>query len=493
MTLDHAASDYADPNNEASHFSQLHQAGILPPWLWFWIATYLVMLPNVLAYHWQETIQPMLSPQPLPAGIGEPHTAIMLVLPGFTELLPITMLLIGVVYVFMPHLRRHRVERRYNLALPLTTTPALKEIIETVREYAPSVEVKVNLKRGDQTAFTYATGYRRSAIAIFGGLVKLWHSDREAGKAILLHELGHCRHGDVLMVGAGSFFETLLNAWLPFLVLFFIIPSVVIYLGMAISSFHEHWQLAQQWNEINRQAEDINAQLRELGLDPVDVVNQGNWFTGWLLLQAKNFFTLELPGNISIIVSLIILTPVIIATPLTATWCAEFNADQFVITEQQSPEPLLRGLALVSPTISRWTWITSRLSHPPTKLRQWMAQHGRTQKPLLALLLLFPLSYIAKLIFLNIRAIAAMAIVFSPGEILQTLLHANATGLRALAPFLLGTGVVLLLYPKIAVVWEQLFCKERRTANPASYKEYAIASAIVAGLGVVAYVLAGAL
>lgn len=488
MTSDHAASD-----NEGSHLSQLHQSGILPPWLWFWLVTYLLLLPSVLVYHWQETIQPMLSPQPLPAGVGGSHMAIMLVLPGFTELLPIAMLLIGVVYVFMPHLRRRRVEHRYNLALPSTITPVLEEIIETVREYAPGVEVKVNLRRGDQVAFTYATGYRRSAIAIFGGLVKLWRSDREAGRAVLLHELGHCRHGDVLMVGAGSFFETLLNAWLPFLVLFFIVPSILVFGGTSISSFQEHWQMAQQWNEVSRQAEDINAQLRGLGLDPVDVGSQGNWFLGWLSVLVKNFFTVELPGSISSIISLLILTPIIIATPLMATWCAEFNADQFVVAEQQSSEPLLRSLALVSPTISRWTWLTSRLSHPPTKLRQWMARHGRTPNPLLALLLLFPLTYIAKLIFLNIRAIATMMVIFNPGEMLQTLLQANATGLRAFAPFSLGTGVVLLLYPKLAVVWERLFCKERRMTNPTSYKEYAIAAAIVGGLGALAYGLAGML
>lgn len=490
MTLDHAASDYTAPINKDSHLRELHQAGVLPPWLWFWLVTYLLMLPSVLVYHWQETIQPMLSPQPLPAGIGGPHTAIMLVLPGFTELLPIAMLLIGVVYVFMPHLRRRRVEHRYNLALPSTVTPAIDEIIETVREYAPGVEVKVNLKRADQVAFTYATGYRRSTIAIFGGLVKLWRSDREAGRAVLLHELGHCRHGDVLMVGAGSFFETLLNAWMPFLVLFFIVPSIIVFGGMSISSFQEHWQMAQQWNEVSQQSENINAQLRELGLDPVDIGSQGNWFLGWLSVFAKNLFTVELPGSISSIISLLVLTPVVIATPLMAAWCAEFNADQFVVAEQRSPEPLLRGLALVSPTISRWTWLTSRLSHPPTKLRQWMARRGRTPQPLLALLLLFPLTYVAKLIFLNIRAIATMMIVFSPGEMLQTLLQANAIGLRALAPFLLGTGVVLLLYPKLSVMWERLFCKERRTTNPASYKEYAIAAAIVGGLGVLAYTLA---
>jgi hypothetical protein len=412
----------------------------------------------------------------------------MAVLPGIAELLPVVMLLAGVVCVLLPHLRKRYVEHRYNLAFPSAITPAIKEIIELVEEYAPGI--KVNLKRGDQIAFTYATGYRKSAIAIFAGLVKMWRRDREAAKAVLLYELGHCRHGDVLMVGAGSFFETLLNAWLPFLVLFFLIPSVLAFGWMAIASFQDQWQLAQQMSELNRQAEDINAQMRALGLDPVAVPTQENWVLGWIGLQFRNLFLVEIPGSISIIFSLLVFTPIVIASPLIATWCAEFNADQFVVSEQQSPEPLLRGLEFVSPKLSRWTWLTSRLSHPPTRLRQWMARYGRAPKPILVVLLLFPLSYLIKLVFLNMRAIAASFGVFSFKELMQLLPEWNATGLSSLAPLLLGTGVVLLLYPRLAAVWEGLFCKERRTANPPSYKEYAIAATITGGLGVAAYVIA---
>jgi hypothetical protein len=111
----------------------------------------------------------------------------------------------------------------------------------------------------------------------------------------------------------------------------------------------------------------------------------------------------------------------------------------------------------------------------------------------LVLLLLFPLSYLVKLVFLNMRAIATSLGVFSFEQLMQLLPEWNATGLSSLAPLLLGTGVVLLLYPRLAAVWEGVFCKERSTANPPSYKEYAIAAAIVGGLGVVSYGLANSL
>lgn len=55
--------------------------------------------------------------------------------------------------------------------------------------------------------------YRRSALAIFGGLARLWRADREAAGTILLHEIGHYRQGDPLAQGAGAFFGEYLRRW----------------------------------------------------------------------------------------------------------------------------------------------------------------------------------------------------------------------------------------------------------------------------------------
>ncbi|NJL50139.1 MAG: M48 family metalloprotease [Leptolyngbyaceae cyanobacterium SM2_5_2] len=182
-------------------------------------------------------------------------------------------------------------------------------------------------------------GYRKSAIAIFGGLVKLWRSDPEAGRAILLHELGHCRHGDVLMIGAGSFFETLLNSWVRFLILFFIIPTLFLYGWFLLGSLHEHWQLAQMLTATDQELNAINSQLGELGIEPTEIPSRGNWFVNWLIFQVGMLFTLGLPSTIASILALVLTTPIIISLPLMATWCAEFNADQFVVGEQMTQAP----------------------------------------------------------------------------------------------------------------------------------------------------------
>jgi hypothetical protein len=58
--------DYAEMRSYKTH-----RAGIVPPWLWFWLATYLLLLPGLFTYLWQSTIQPLLSPPPFSEGMGD--------------------------------------------------------------------------------------------------------------------------------------------------------------------------------------------------------------------------------------------------------------------------------------------------------------------------------------------------------------------------------------------------------------------------------------
>lgn len=464
--------DFAKPTS-----NKLHQAGILPPWLWFWLVIYFLKLPGLIQFLWEGNIKPVLSPQPLPEPLGNNSIALLLALPSINEILPFIMLFIGVLSILFPYLRKMRVERDYKLTQPQKITPALKEILEIVESYAPSVEIKTNLLRTNMFALVYPTGYRTSAIAIFGGLIKLWRSDKEAAKAMLLHELGHCRHGDVLMIGAGSFFNDLLNNWFRILALFFVIPLILVYGWSLISSLHDQWNLHQQFNQMNSQLRELNIQIPETG----------NWFLAWLWFQLKQFFLVELPGVISMVVSLIFLTPIVIATPLMATWCAEFNADQFVIAIQQSPDNLLHGLDKLSLSTSRREWLLSRLSHPPNKLRRWMACRSMMPKQLLFLFLLFPLTYIAQFIFLLIRAYSALLMTNSIYDILKKSLHYAVIYFQTIAPVLLGISIILLLYPKIAVVWEKLFCQEKDTINPPFYKEYFVSAILVGCLAAIGY------
>lgn len=271
---------------------------------------------------------------------------------------------------------------------------------------------------------------------------------------------------------------------MPFI--FFIIPTIFLYGWFVIQSLHEHWQLSQYLGEIDA----INDELEAMGIDPVEVPTRSNWLLTWVLFQVRMFFTLQVPRFITGVFLLLMQTPIVILLPLIATWCAEFNADQFVIAEQGTDQHLLKGFQIIAPTVSWWTWLTSRLSHPPTRMRQWIIDQGLISKTLLILMLLFPMMYVLRLSLMNLKAIATMMFLRSLGEMLNTLLGANAIGLRAMAPIMIVSGIILLVYPKLAYVWEGLFVKESHTVNPPLYKEYWVAAAVVGGLGIVSYSVA---
>ncbi len=473
--------------------NQLHQAGILPPWLWFWFFMYICKLPGFIQFLWEVEIKPLFHLDPLPGMLGNNIIPLLMSLTTIPEVLPFIMMFVGFISILFPYLRRMRVENRYKLTQPKTITPVLQEILEIVQSYAPGVEIKINLLRSDLFAFVYPLGYRKNAIAIFGGLVKLWRSDPEVAKAMILHELGHCRHGDVLMIGAGSFFENLLNCWLLFLVLFFVIPTIIIEGWMLIHSLQESWDLHQKLNQINW---DLHQEFTKnnITLKEFEMESDNHWFFNWLWLQIKLFLSVTLPSNILMLATFITFTPIAIIIPLMATWCAEFNADHFVITVQQSPDNLIRGLDKLSPSTSRWKWLLFRLSHPPNKLRLWIACRSMMPKQLLFLFLLFPLAYIVKFLFLLIFSVSMF---WTPdttmGEFLQKLVDYIALGLQQFALVWLTIGVILLLYPKMAVAWEKLFCQDNGTIHPPFYKEYFVSAVIVGCLAAIGYSLSSLL
>lgn len=464
-----------------------HKAGVLPPWLWFWLVLYLIDLPKRMVALWQRSLQPIIFPQPLPGSMGGSAIASIQALPAIAEMLPAIMLLAGVVFLLFPKLRQKRIEERYKLETISTQSPILRDIVSTVEEYASGVQVKTNLLRTDQLAFSYPTGYRSSAIAVFGGLVKLWRSDKEAGKAVLLHELAHCRHGDVLMIGTGSFFETILNYWLKFLVIFFMVPTAFLFVWFLAGSLHEHWQLAQMMGELDSELGAINRELAELGIEPAEAASRGNWLVEWLLFQGKMLLSLGIPATVTSVLVLLLQTPIIILTALMATWCAEFNADRFVVEEQSTQQPLLKSLKVVSPSMSKWAWLTSRLSHPPVHLRQWMVTKGLAPRHLVLLLLLFPATFLAKLCFINMQVIAVTLPMYPLNEMWQLLIEGNGYGLRSIGQVFLGIGVALLLYPRLASRWESFFCKADLSIKPPAYQEYALTAGIMVAFGLLIY------
>jgi hypothetical protein len=453
------------------HNDQHYLAGIMPPWLWFWLIVYLFYLPGLASYLWEGNLKPVFIPEGVPDFLGSKFfssqfIALLLAMPGLHEIIPSLLVLLGVLTIFLPHLRKLYLEKHYKLRQPSSVPPGLEEIIDFIHQYAPKLEIRTNLIRTKQVAFVYPLGYRKAAVGLFGGIMKLWRSDREAAEAILLHEISHYRHGDVLIVGAGSFFETLLKIWFPLLILLFFIPSFLIYGHSVINSFQEIQRIHQEYGQFS---------------------GDENWFFDWLKFQVGMFFSTELPGTLSILIMLFLISGVILIAPLLGIWCSEFNADQFVINIQKSPHGLLRALSNLSPSTSWWYRILFGMSHPPVSMRQWFASHSRSKNQFLFLLFLFPFAYIIKLILLHLRAIAALASISSRRDLFQQFIDNTIVYFQTSAPVWLAMGIFLLVYPRVAKFWEQSFCGDSKSVNPPRCREYFICALAVGCCALLGY------
>ena len=453
------------------HNDTHYLAGIIPPWLWFWLIVYLFYLPGLANQLWEGNLKPILVPEGVPDFLGSnflssQFISLLLAMPGLHEIIPSLLVFFGVSTIFFPHARKLYLEKHFKLRNPSSISPALGEVTDFIHQYAPNLEVRTNLIRTNQVAFVYPLGYTNAAVALFGGIMKLWRSDREAAEAILLHEISHYRHGDVLIVGAGSFFETLLKIWFPLLILLFFIPNFLIYGDSTISSFQEIQRIHQEYGQF---------------------LGHENWFIDWFKFQVGMFFSTELPGTLSTLIMLFCISGVILIAPLLGIWCSEFNADRFVINIQKSPSGLLRAFGYLSPSTSWWYWILFRMSHPPVSMRRWSSSHSRSTNQFLFLLLLFPFAYIIKLILLHFMAIAALASISTGRELFQQLIDHTFVYFQASAPVWLAMGILFLMYPRVANVWEQRFSSDSKSVNLPQRREYFICALVVGCCALLGY------
>jgi hypothetical protein len=67
--------------------------------------------------------------------------------------------------------------------------------------------------RGGLSARVHPDGRRTARIGVFAPLVHPWHTDIEAARAVLLHEIGQLRRGEQHVTGRGSPFTALVRAW----------------------------------------------------------------------------------------------------------------------------------------------------------------------------------------------------------------------------------------------------------------------------------------
>ena len=399
---------------------------LMPPWLWVWlIGDLAVLIPGQISderYQFAEYTGHGDIPGRLTAGI--PYKLLLLF--GIIAALTYVVLAAGAVAALFPQLRGRWVERRFRLARD--DRDVITEMQGFVSQYDPSIQLRVAIS-SQQVARIYPAGWRAARIAVFLPLVALWHHDRRAAQAVLLHEVAHRRHGDQFVVGLGSPFTWLIRIWVPAFVLLVLAP-IVVYAAAG----------------------------------------------GGLLAQAvsgQGALELLRPAELLIL-------------PVVALWLAELNADEFT-TRLAGPDALRHALEASKGTDAP---IAARalalLSHPPRRLRLLCA--APRSAGTVALLAAWPAVLIVQLGLLIIGAFAAYLLIGQQLPDIGTNLLAGTRQFLTGNRILLVTAVILLLgWPVLARPWERLWSPRRSSAPHQPCRPYLAAAAVPAALLAVSF------
>ncbi len=413
-------------------------SNVVPPWLWFWLIVFFgLLLPYYLAV-WIRNLQELF--QTPTAGIDPVTDAAdrILGLVGLLELVPSLALCLGILALLRPSLRGNRLEKEYNLKPAGSTTPVMAEMLEFIHHHAPGIEVRANRLRFDQSSFVYPLGFGKTAIAIFGQQVKLWRSDRPAAEAILLHELAHYRHGDALIIGAGSPFRGVVEQWGRLYSGLFLVPFLLSFVAITILFFGEIFY------------------LMAMGGGGIGLL-----FRAMLHKLGQSVFMLF--GALFISLGLLVFTASVFIVPMVAIWCSELNADQ--APASRSVADGLSALQRFPEQARGRQWLIFRLAHPPAKLRLWMTANSANPAGRVILLLLFPLSFVLQGWLL--RLLRAMG-QFNGIEIVSI---DRVASLKVMAGLWLAAAALLAVWPFLASAWEGIFCRSQRSPslNPLPY------------------------
>ncbi len=413
----------------------------LPSWLWFWLIFYIYIFPLQVKY-WKSYPKDLL------------YFHDLLTLSNIPELLPSLAVFLGVTTIFFPQPRAIWLERKFKLNkidsvlpdLPERTKQIALEIEDFLKFHAPGLQIKVDFHLFDLNSFLYASGYRKTSIALFGGILRLWRSDRKAAESILLHEIGHYRNGDALIIGAGSFFEWVLRYCLIIITFLYLIPTVLVTVYPEITSLY------------------------------------------WGVITLKNLLLVTIPRLLLNFLWLLFWIIKAFIPPITGIWCAELNADRFMIKASDSPDAPAKALDRISEDVSIIRWLLSQVSHPPRWFRKWMANETEKAESIVVFLLLFPLAYFITLVEFLIRTLIISRGANRLTDTLGGLANAG-TYLQAVSIAWLFSAFFILLWPIIAVYWVRFFSGEVELSNWENYKQYVLSAGIVFCLFAVGHLL----
>lgn len=456
----------------------------LPPWLWVWFILYVYSLPFLIK-QWQEDYANFFVYKEAPFTGIEIHLVVLTNV--LLELIPSIVLFFGTLTVVTPHLRKYHLERKYHLTEDYARIPAIVEIEEFLKKYAPNIIIKANFTRfRDENTFVYPLGYCKTAIAISSKLIKSWRTDRSGTEAILFHEIGHYRNGDALVLGAGSFFEIVVKYSLTIVTILYIIPEILVIAYENIILFYNSLVTLYSTLNILKDTGTPNSELLAYFIKQVEFL---------IFTQGSNLFLVTIPGQVMNLVTLLFNTLSIFILPIIGIWCEELNADRFMLmSKRNNLEISLKTLEKLEYEKSLKNWLLSQISHPPKTLRHWMALHSCEKKSLLLFLVLFPLAYIIRLLILLIQALSSYMISYLTGylnmqEILEKLLKNLVTAMSIMSPYWLFFATLLLLWPLIAVYWVKFFSGLYETYNWEYYKVYFLSAVVLICTSVFCYTL----
>lgn len=352
--------------------------------------------------------------------------------------IPFIFLFLGALSVLFPFIRTYYVEKKYKLTGSYQKIPAIIEIEDFLKLHAPNLKIKTNLISQSEEVFIYPVGYRKTGIAIFGKFIKSWRLDRERSQEILLHEIGHYRNGDALILGAGSFFEFVVKHSIGIIAFFLLIQISLVFIDLTESASNVTF-LARMF-------------LLYSLTDPIVI-----------FFQTLAFFTL----------------------PIAGIWSAELNADRFMLTSKiNSSKNSLKVVGKLKKEESFKQWLLVQVTHPPNLLRRWMASHTYEKRSVFLLLFLFPLAHLFQLFMLIFYALASYIIIFLLGrsniqEFSEKLLKYIMIYVDARSFTWLFFSIVVILWPILAVYWVRFFSGIHEIHNMGHYKSYFLCSLVL--------------
>lgn len=423
----------------------------MPPWIWFYIVISFFYLPYY-AYIFSTNLNSINNEMANPTqGLIGPikDTLHLIVITWMTlgELLPLVAVLLGGLTLFFPQMRARYISKKYNLQnKEAYDTKSMSEISDYIGHIAPDILIKANLARTDQIAFIYPLGFHKTALAVFGGLIRLWNSDRDAAEAVLLHEIGHYRQGDTFILGTGSFFGYIIDNWFKITLLFIFVPLIL----------------------------------------------QQTIFGGFdTLSDYKTILPILLTIPIYIFETLIFFI-----LPIMAIWCSEIGADRYMATHGKSVETSLEIIDRLSENLSIFKNLLISPSHPPKKIRKYFIKRTHSMSGFTLSTLLFPLGFLVRFIFIEILAISTYF-----GHYFNNLWGLDTVISRSVVNFQIYFGetmpvtwicliLMILVWPFIKDKWYSLFSNTIEIQRHVDIKGYAIVSFVVMVIFILTYFVA---